>query len=121
MSLDTLRKANLKTISENPSTITATRIRKRPDGYGGFIEDPPLQLPVFTGRCVPSRRQARKVTTEAGNLSEAPWILIAPHDADVLEGDTFEAIGKRFRIGRVIPRRFMSQVFSYHADLEELG
>ncbi|HHY95088.1 MAG TPA: hypothetical protein GX513_08780, partial [Firmicutes bacterium] len=77
------------------------------------------------GRLVPSRSRTFGRQTEAGLVQLAPWLLLAPWDADVRAGsdveDTFTVGGRRYRVVSMIRRAWLGEVYGLHAELEEVS
>lgn len=121
--IEVQRSATKMIIAENPVEITIVRkiYVNLPDGGR---EEQARTLPPFAGRIVPSKQQVSKSRSEAGETQTSNWILISPWDTDIKSDssvvDTFQAIGKTFRVTRVIPRRLRGLVCSTHAILEEV-
>lgn len=119
-----LRDATARAIAENPIVVAVHRVEYADDGAGGRVKLE-SDLPAFTGRLLPSWFRGLSRQNEAGTVQLAPWVLLAPWNADLQAGsnvqDTFEAGGKRYRIVRVIPRAWQGQVYALHAELEEIS
>ena len=110
-------------IDEDPVEITVHRVQYMDDGAGGRVAQE-SDLPPFTGRLVPSRQGEQRATqNEAGEIQLARWTLIAPWDADLQAGsnvqDSFSVNGRRFRVRRVIVRKWRGETYAVHAALEE--
>lgn len=122
--LDQLRADHERLIAENPVAITIHRVEYVDDGAGGRVKME-ADLPAFTGRLMPSRQNTVEASSEAGSVTTAAWILLSPWDADLRAGsdveDTFTANGRRYRISRVIPRRWQGEVYGLQALLEEVS
>lgn len=122
--IEALRDATVRAIAENPIQVVIHRVEYQDDGAGGRIKFE-VDLPAFTGRLVPSRSRSFGYQTEAGLVQLAPWVLLAPWDADLRAGsdveDTFAAGGRRYRVVRVIPRAWRGEVYTLHAELEEVS
>ncbi len=122
--IEALRDATTRAIAENPVQVAIRRVEYADDGAGGRVKAE-ADVPVFAGRLVPSRFRGLSRQNEAGTVQLAPWVLLAPWNADVRAGsdvqDTFEAGGKRYRIVRVIRRAWQGEVYALHAELEEVS
>jgi hypothetical protein len=122
--LESLRDATVLLIAENPISITVRRVELKDDGAGGRYKEE-SDLASFAGRLVPSKQQVQKHQNEAGEIQFAGWMLIAPWDADVKAGsdmeDTFIADNQKYRVERVIQRRYQGDVYAVHAVLEEVS
>lgn len=119
--LTAMRQATQRLIDENPVSIVVRRQESIPDAAGGST----LMLSALTpfhGRIVPVGRRAASVRwDEAGKMHLFDWSLVAPWSADVEVGDTFLADKRSFRVLRVIQREYTGEVYSIHADLEEVS
>jgi hypothetical protein len=91
-----------KLINSNPTDIILTRIIKEPDGYEGYIEHPVQISLTFTFY---TKKAPRSTIQEKGtvvtNLSSSINKILTKGDADILEGDTFEHGGRKYRVGFV--------------------
>ena len=91
-----------KLINANPGDIVLTRIIKEPDGYEGFIEHPvqiSLAVTFYTKKAPRSTIQEKG--TVVTNLFSSINKILTKGDADILEGDTFEHGGRKYRVGFV--------------------
>ena len=119
------RQATAFAIDQNPTEILIHRImRGENPNTGGKIEEESTVGP-FTCRIIPPRPTAnnRIITAVAGTEKvSAPWMLLAPYNADVIADDTttdeFAAGGKYFRVTNVIKYVEDGQVTSIQAELE---
>jgi len=123
--LEALRDATTRMIAENPLQVAIHRVEYADDGAGGRSPSQETDLPAFTGRLVPSRRQSdRSFQNEAGLRQESKWLLMTPWDADIKSGtsvtDTFTAKGILYKVTKVIPREYRGELFAIHAEVEEV-
>ena len=115
------RQATAWLIAENPAEIIVTRREFVQSADGGRTEQVTV-LSAFQGRLVPTGRQGASVRwDEAGKMHLFDWSLVAPWSADVEVGDTFLANNRNFRVLRVVQRKYTGEVYSVHAELEEVG
>lgn len=86
-----------KLINSNPANITIKRKIKTDDGYGGtIIEEKEVNETVTFYEI----KTIREVLTDYGVTyagAQATKIL-AKHDADIQEGDTFEHGGRKYKV-----------------------
>lgn len=122
--LKALRDATTMSIQENPVEIAIHRVEFVDDGAGGRVPQE-SDLPAFIGRLVPSRQSYRHGQNEAGEMQTADWILIAPWNADIKSGsnveDTFIVERREYRVMRVIPRMWQSEVYAINVLVEEVS
>lgn len=86
-----------KLINSNPATITIKRKIKTDDGYGGsIIEEKEITETVTFYE----RKARREVLTDYGVTYAGVQVtkILAKHDADIQEGDTFEYEGKKYKV-----------------------
>ena len=91
-----------KLINANPAGIVLTRIIKEPDGFEGFIEYPvtiSLTVTFYTKKAFRTIIQEKGVVSS--DLTRQVNKIMAKGDADILEGDTFEHGGRKYRVGFV--------------------
>jgi len=86
-----------KLINSNPANITLKRKIKTDDGYGGsIIEEKEITETVafYEGKA------RREVLTDYGVTYAGVQVtkILARHDADIQEGDTFEYGGKKYKV-----------------------
>jgi len=124
--LKALRDATARSIQENPIEIAIHRVEYVDDGAGGRVSQE-NDLPAFVGRLAPSGQSHRhdQSQNEAGIIQTADWMLIAPWDADIRHGsnveDTFTVEERKYRVMRVIPRKWKGNVYAIHALVEEVS
>lgn len=122
--IEALRDVTARMIAENPVQVVVHRVEYLDDGAGGRVKLE-SDLPAFAGRLVPSRSRAFGRQTEAGLAQLAPWVLLAPWDADLQSGsdveDTFTVGSRCYRIIRVTRRAWQGEVYALHAELEEIS
>lgn len=86
-----------KLINSNPATITIKRKEETDDGYGGtIIEEKEITETVTFYE----RKARREVLTDYGltYVGVQATKILAKHDADIQEGDTFEHGGKKYKV-----------------------
>lgn len=91
-----------KLINSNPANITIKRKIKTDDGYGGsIIEEKEITETVafYEGKA------RREVLTDYGPTYVGVQVtkILAKHDADIQEGDTFKHEGKTYKVLYVKP------------------
>lgn len=109
-------------INENPETIIMYRKDLTDDGFEGLVENPFGEETPETIKCRLSHE--RKFP---GNYSPAPSgyttnlsrFILVDHTVTIYEGDEFEAIGKRYKIGAVDLLKKFSGIIGYQAPLIE--
>lgn len=86
-----------KLINSNPANVTIKRKIKIDDGYGGFIIEEKEITETVTFY---ERKTRREVLTDYGTTYTGVQItkILAKHDADIQEGDTFEYEGKKYKV-----------------------
>lgn len=91
-----------KLIDSNPATITIKRKIKTDDGYGGTIVE---EKQVNETVAFYERKARREVLTDYGPTYVGVQVtkILAKHDADIQEGDTFEYEGKKYKVLFVKP------------------
>lgn len=116
------RQATQWSINQNPTTITIKRTRY--EEYKGARRKVEEYVGPLTVRIYQARRQiANEKTAEAGSSMVIVWGMLAPYDADLMNGPNvrqeFEVEGLgTFRITRVKPQIINQQVVSKQAELE---
>lgn len=86
-----------KLINSNPANITIKRKIKIDDGYGGtIIEEKEVNETV----AFYETKARREVLTDYGVTYTGVQVtkILAKHDADIQEGDTFEYEGKKYKV-----------------------
>ena len=86
-----------KLINSNPANITIKRKIKTDDGYGGsIIEEKEITETV----AFYERKARREVLTDYGVTYAGVQVtkILAKHDADIQEGDTFEYGWKKYKV-----------------------
>ncbi len=89
-----------KLISANPADIILTRIIKEPDGYEGYNEYPvqiSLTVTFYTKKGFRTTIQEKGIVSS--DITSLVNKILAKRDADILEGDTFEHGGRKYRVG----------------------
>ena len=89
-----------KAINLNPTVITIKRIQKVSDGFGGYIEQE-IELPPQTVNIYQKKSQREHISdsgTTIGYYIANTEKMLCMGDADVLEGDKFEANGRKYRV-----------------------
>lgn len=113
-----------KAIGINPTQIELKRIKKESDGAGGWLpeEEVPLPAQVFRLFISGSTQQSiQDVAKEGGAFQLKSWEMLCPWNADVQKDDTFELDGHEYRVVSVRPIRYMGEVISYQAVVEEVS
>ncbi len=86
-----------KLINSNPANITIIRKEETDDGYGGsIIEEKEITETVTFYE----RKARREVLTDYGVTYAGVQVtkILAKHDADIQEGDTFTQEGKKYKV-----------------------
>lgn len=93
------RKYIEKLITANPTNIIILRYIEKDDGFGGKIKDKIVlesqEVNIY------ERKSQREIVTDAGEITYSAVNiekLLARYDADIKEGDVFEANNRRYRI-----------------------
>jgi hypothetical protein len=88
-------------INMKPVSVVLRRAPITPDGAGGWVKGVPVNLPAQTMRLVP----ASPVTNDSGARATAngrmvtpTWLLIAEHDADILNFDECDVLGHNLEV-----------------------
>lgn len=91
-----------KLINSNPANITIKRKIEIDDGYGGTIVE---EKEVNETVAFYERKARREVLTDYGVTYVGAQVtkILAKHDADIQEGDTFEHEGKTYKVLYVKP------------------
>lgn len=92
-----------KAINANPTTITIKRIKKIPDGFDGWIEEP-IELPPQVVSIYQKRAQRERISdsgTTIGYMASNVEKMLCKGDADVKEGDRFEANDREYKVSFV--------------------
>lgn len=111
-----------KLINENPDTIEIERKPLISDGFEGLVEDP-LGVPVsYSYRCRVSHEKlfpGHLDPSPVGFTSSLARYILVEYDVTIYEGDSFDLIGKEYRIGVVDPLVKFDGVIGYQAPLIE--
>jgi len=118
------RKAIQQKIKENPTAIITYSKSMIDDGMGGLIEDPyGTPVPDDTRYVRLSHEQGMSVpkqgTVPAGVSTNLQRFILSDYQTVITEGETFEAIGKEWRIGPVDPLYASGGIIGYQAPLME--
>jgi hypothetical protein len=88
---------------------------------GGWVEGEPLPLPPQRGRIVQAKRRFASplVNTEAGEVTELPYILLGFWDMDVEKGDYFDWNNARWEVKSISDDREERTVVAveYHGKI----
>ncbi len=86
-----------KLINTNPTTITITRKVETDDGFGGTTIGKKTVTETVTFY---NRRARREVVSDYGKSYVGVQVtkILAKHDADIQEGDTFTQEGKKYKV-----------------------
>lgn len=86
-----------KLINSDPTDITITRLIKTDDGYGGTIED---EITITETVTFYDRKARREVVTDYGTTYTGVNVtkMLATGDANILEGDTFKAKNREYKV-----------------------
>lgn len=98
LELEALRRGTVNFIANDPEDVVITRIVKVDDDAGGWTRDTTMDLEPQRMRLGPASRNYNYRTTVAGEWIVPTHEIIAEHDADLEEGDTFELYGTWFRV-----------------------
>ena len=125
MSLEQAREAIQSTIDLNPVIVLIYRNIMIDNGFGKLVPDPhhvdPEPVSV-RGRIINERKAIEKVATSPIGLSTAitPYFLVN-HRTTINQHESFEANGKRWRIGPVEKIIQYGGVSGYRSPLIEAG
>lgn len=109
-------------INENPETVIIYRKDLVDDGFGGLIEDPFGNETPHTIKCRLSHEKkfpGNFYPSPSGFTTNLSRFILVDHKTVVYEGDEFEAIDKRFKIGAVDSLDKFEGVIGYQAPLIE--
>lgn len=118
------RKAIQNKIKENPTAIITYSKPMVDDWMGGLVEDP-FGTPVAedTRYVRISHEQGMTVPKNgpvpAGISTNLQRFILSDYQTVITEGETFEAIGKEWRIGPVDPLYASGGIIGYQAPLME--
>ena len=86
-----------KLINSNPAIITIIRKEETDDGYGGTVIEEREVSETVTFYETKARRE---VLTDYGVTYAGAQVtkILAKHDTDIQEGDTFEYEGKKYKV-----------------------
>lgn len=88
-----------KLISFDPTTVNITRIEKTDDGYGGYTETIITITEIVTFYQKRSNRQMISDNgVSVGYMATSIEKILTDFDADILEGDTFKANGREYKV-----------------------
>lgn len=91
-------------INFDPTTINITRIEKTDDGYGGYTETERTIAETVTFYQKKSNRQIVTDTgVNVGHMASSVEKILTKFEADILEGDTFKANGREYKVLFVNP------------------
>ena len=124
MNVNQRRLLTLKGIARNPSSIVITRYPLVDNGLGGSYRDTqkPETLPAQDVRVfMTSWGSPRTSTSEGGVIQIQKWGLLARWDADIEKEDGFSIGNQTFRVADVTPIRYLGEVVSLQADVEEVS
>lgn len=114
------RELTRRSIEQNPSQVSLTRMEKVPDGAGGWIENEVTLSGQTVRLFISSSPGSREVSTVGGQMQINQVGLLAEHDADVQKDDSFERDGRRYKVAKVDPIRLLGEIVSIQCDLEEV-
>lgn len=100
-------------IQTDPVDIIPTRKTKVKDGSGGWRWSPPTPIDEpQTVLIAPAKRRLSDmiVNTELGNVVDYPFILVAKHDADIEQDDTFSWNGEQFQVKSIHIKTEVSKI-----------
>lgn len=74
---------------------------------GGYIPGPEVVIPPQQARIVQNRRRytAGLVNSEAGDIPNTDYLLVAKHTLDIAENDAFEWLGEHYQIDGIFGLR----------------
>lgn len=91
-----------KLIDSDPTNIVITRIEKISDGYKGYIEKPIEITETVTFYQKKSNRQTvNESGVVIGYMATSIEKILAKGNANILEGDTFKASGREYKVSFV--------------------
>lgn len=96
-------------IDADPVRISFTRATPpTKTAAGGYVQGTEITIPPQTARIVPNRRRYTDglVNSEAGDIPNTDYLLVAPHNIDIEVDDEFVWLGEHYKItGIYTPRR----------------
>lgn len=93
-----------KLIDYDPITINITRVKKIDNGFKGYTENKIELTEVITFYQKRSNRQTITDTgVSVGYMATSIEKILTKFDADILEGDTFKANGREYKVSFVDP------------------
>ena len=117
------RKAIQQKIKENPTAIISYTKPMVDDGMGGMIEDPFGDPVAADTRYVRLSHEMSSVpkngTVPAGVSTNLQRFILSDFQTVITEGETFEAIGKEWRVGPVDTLYASGGIIGYQAPLME--
>ena len=109
-------------INENSEIIIIYRKPLIDDGFGGLVEDPhgdPVPHEIKCRIFHESKMPGNFFPAPSGLSTNLSRAILVEHDVIIFDGDLFEAIEKRFKIGAVDPLIKFEGVTGYQAPLTE--
>lgn len=100
MNIRYYRKYIEKMIDENPTTITIKRIKEIDDGFGGVKKEKIMLEPQIV-RVYEKKSQREMVLDKGaaiGYMASNTEKILAKHNADIEEGDTFKVGNRKYRV-----------------------
>lgn len=91
-----------KLINSNPVEITINRKITTPDGYGGTTTE---DIEVNATITLYDKKARKQIVSEQGVSYTGITVtkLLALHDADIIEGDTFTINGNKYKVSFIKP------------------
>jgi hypothetical protein len=116
------REGIARIIGENPETVTVSRAAMVDDGFGGLVADPHGARSSVIVRCRLSHESRGPVSlaqSPAGLSTNLARFILVDHLTTIIAGDTFEALGRGWKIGAVDPLLNFGAIIGYQAPLVE--
>lgn len=118
--LEIRREMVRRSIALNPAVVEIQRTVKEDDGAGGVTTSTETLDPQEVRIFISTDRIAVDTGGEGGLVHISRYGLLAPHDADLQRGDSFEHEGRTYRVRSVRAVRFQGETVSFQAELEEV-
>jgi aconitase B len=116
------RDAIQRTIDENPSTVILMRAPLVDNGFGKMVPDPTAVKVPTELRCRLSHESRGPVSLQPASVglsTNLARFILVNWQTVIEEGDTFEALGRGWKIGAVDPLVSFGAVTGYQAPLVE--
>lgn len=116
------RKGIQDKINKSPEAIIIYRKPMTDNGFGDLVEDPYGTPVPYNVRCRLSHEQEgpqTQINAPSGLSTALVRFILVDHKTTIYENDTFEALGKKFRIGVVDPLKKFNGILGYQAPLYE--